>query len=249
MAHALRLGDLLRQLCQGIQIPRPCLVCQQRAWRYGVCALCIEELALSRQTGERCRCCALRLSPQGWCRDCSSQPLAVEQVFVAWDYENAAEVLIQAFKRGHQHWLVRVMAEVLCQQIVEQWPQRPAQFQVVSIPASKAALIKRGFNPAAEIAKRVAQQLHQPYAYHVLQRVEPRGGATAQKQRSRQQRLATDGGTWHCASQVANSTLLVVDDVLTTGSTLHHAAQACKRAGVQHVYAAVVARTPWRDFF
>ena len=67
----------------------------------------------------------------------------------------------------------------------------------------------------------------------------------AQKHRTQQQRwhYAQHAFVWQ-SSQVP-STLLIVDDVFTTGSTLNGAAYCAQQQGVQQVYGAALARVPW----
>src|SRR5699024_1024107 len=66
-----------------------------------------------------------------------------------------------------------------------------------------------------------------------------------QKYRNHEERQASDVPNWRCRAIPAQVGILLVDDVLTSGSTLHHAAEFCLQSGAKIVYAAVAARTPW----
>lgn len=112
---------------------------------------------------------------------------------------------------------------------------------VVPVPASRRALAVRGFNPAAEIGRDLALRLGLSWRPEVLRRVREGG---FQKGLSRHERRAGVAGLYACAMPVAGRAMLVVDDVMTTGSTLHAVAGVLKAAGAARVWCAVAARTP-----
>lgn len=112
---------------------------------------------------------------------------------------------------------------------------------LVAIPASRASLRRRGMNPAAEISRSLAAELGLPLARGLLRRRRETSRQTAQGRRAR--RLGAQN-LFYCAGEVRGRHLVVVDDVMTTGSTANAAAAALLAAGAADVTVLVAARTP-----
>ena len=70
-----------------------------------------------------------------------------------------------------------------------------------------------------------------------------RRSATDQRSLGREERAANVAGTFSCAQDVSGCSLLLVDDVITTGASVREAARALLGAGATGVWAVSVART------
>ena len=121
---------------------------------------------------------------------------------------------------------------------------------IVPVPLTAERLASRGYNQAWELVKSL-RRLGTEQGLAV-----PHGNAQAlvrtrhtpdQHSLPREQRLKNLQGAFAVhplhAERVRNTRVLLVDDVHTTGATLHHAAQALRQAGAQEVHALVFART------
>lgn len=247
MAYWLRLGELLAWIPRlEVSITSVCPLCLLAAHNGALCKLCKQELVAQRALGLRCNCCALLLTAQGECVDCLARKPAYERVYAAFDLQPPADLLLHLYKTKHKLSLVRVLVQAMYEQIQQQQNHLASNLWVLSIPSRMHALRMRGFNPAGELARGLAKQLGRPYKVAHLY-AKDRIAFQAQKSRNRRERLATDFSAWACKAIPANTHILLVDDVLTTGSTLHHASQLCLAAGAASVQVAVVARTPWRE--
>src|SRR5690606_10390690 len=100
-------------------------------------------------------------------------------------------------------------------------PALPRPVALVPVPASPASLRRRGFNPAAEIAQALGRELDLPVAGW-LQRTRAAGRQTHLGRRAR--RMGAHG-LYRCGVPVSGC-VAVVDDVMTTGSTMDAAARA-----------------------
>lgn len=119
---------------------------------------------------------------------------------------------------------------------------------VLPVPATKFNRIDRGGNHCAELAVALARRLNVAYCGHCLKRVGKfarQGGLDERKRRTNV--LGTFAVTWwgkRALKKLPKSApVLVVDDIMTTGSTLSEVARTLKEAGVEHVWCLTLARS------
>jgi ComF family protein len=122
------------------------------------------------------------------------------------------------------------------------WPWQGTDHLVIApVPATPSRVLERGFDQAALLAK-TFQETCVPWASvtSLLERKD-RGETQASLGHNDLRRVNVEGA--FCVSPQVSipSQVVLVDDVFTTGSTMHEAARALKAAGVQKIYGFVIA--------
>lgn len=114
---------------------------------------------------------------------------------------------------------------------------------VLPMPSTLVHRMDRGFNPCDYLGRVLAKRLKKPYVARALERVDVR---RRQRGLSEEDRRTNVVGTFHVRKPAAvhEKTVLVVDDILTTGSTLSECAAELKLAGAARVWCVTLARTP-----
>ncbi len=158
-------------------------------------------------------------------------PPGLDRAWSSAPYEGVARNLVAALKFRHLLPVAELMAERI------QWlaPAHMLSGTVVPVPAAPARLRRRGFDPAGELAAALAESLDAP-----LEPCLRRRGGRRQVGRTRAERIGHPPQV-HTAGNAPRSVMLV-DDVLTTGSTLTACAQALRVAGAARVVAVTFAR-------
>jgi ComF family protein len=236
-----RLGGLLRSCVR--RIPTACGLCGGRSQGGLLCGYCHRATIRSMASGmPRCAVCCLALDTGGSCPDCSRLAPAFDRILAAFDYAPPGDLLIHQLKAARNFTSAGMLAAMLADAVAVAAPALPEGTILVPVPASRSAILRRGFNPAAEIARSLATQLQLPCRPALLMRVREGVGQT---RLGRAQRVSSTRLLYYCPQGVEGSHIAVVDDVLTTGSTLNSIALAFKAAGAASVTGLVLARTPY----
>lgn len=152
-----------------------------------------------------------------------------------FSYEGKVVEWISRFKYSRQLYIGRVLGERMAGMKIP-WKSYDA---VVPVPLHWWRQVRRGFNPALILAYEVAMERGLPLFAYLRRR-------RATKQQTRQTaeaRLTNVRGAFDPAATFQNGRILLIDDVLTTGSTVNEAARALKKAGALTVDVLTLART------
>jgi predicted amidophosphoribosyltransferase len=243
------MGDLLRDLGRGaldLLWPRACYACDaslggtREPW---ICAACRDALPLFREGDSLCARCARPLGPlsaAGACPDCRQVAPRFEAVRAAGAYRGPLRRLVTGFKYARRPSCAWPLGEILAERL-RGWGAVGDGALLVPFPTTAAARRRRGFDPPDLLAGEVARRLRLPLAPGALRRV---GEPAPQASLSRTDRLAGPRGTLVVArpAGIRDRTVLLVDDVLTTGASASEAARVLLGAGAARVLVAVAAR-------
>ncbi len=230
---------MLRQLILGVSrhLPSQCAVCH--AWpSQPVCQACVGQFA---QPVTRCQTCALPLpSAQRQCGACLRKPPLLDQALAAVAYAYPWSNLVVNFKfQQHTGWARSFATLMRSAPWVE--PALDAADMLLPMPLSRERLQVRGFNQAMLLANALDVKKVHP---DLLLRVQdtPPQSSLPRKERllSVQHAFATHPLK---SGQLKGRRVVLVDDVMTSGASLHAAAGVLRTAGVAHITALVFART------
>lgn len=218
-----------------------CPLCGARVAGARLCGGCEGDITITPGGRPRCPRCALRLpATAAACPACLGAPRAYGKAIAAFDYAPPADALIQMLKTRLRLSMAPVLASLLASAIRRDGGL-PAGVLLVPVPASRASLRLRGMNPAGEIARSLAAELMLPLVRGALRRRRETPRQTSLGRRARQTGAT---GLFVGSPLVRGHHVAVVDDVMTTGSTVQAAADALLAAGAASVTILVAARTP-----
>jgi len=193
-----------------------------------------------------CRGCALPRPAQtdllgpirGRCAACMLDPSPADETRATVAYGAAARALLLRAKLGGRPELLQPMGHQLAR-MIETAGMADSCTAVVPVPSHPWINLRRGFVPAVELARPLARRLGLPLCRRVLRR--RAGSPLAAKRLGARGRRAL--AAVEVRRDVVGQRLLLVDDVMTTGATVHSCARALKQHGASEVRVAVWART------
>lgn len=212
-------------------LPQDCLLCGAAAGAALLCRDCLD--SLPALAVPRCPICALPAPGGERCGACLKSPPAFDATVALWRYGFPVDRLVQALKFEHRLALAGFFAAGL------QSGPHPSGDLLVPVPLSPARLKQRGFNQAAEIARPLARALGIAIGLDDCRRTLETAPQTSLPWKERRRNIKN---AFECAIDLTGKSVIVVDDVMTTGATLDEFARTLKRHGAAHVSNWVVAR-------
>lgn len=214
-------------------LPQNCLLCDAHSGKNLICAACTADLP--RFHAPACPICALP-SPQGEvCGQCLKHPPAFDATQAAFIYDFPLDALVKTLKYGGN----LAVAEFLAGEMLAAPPTPPPDL-LVPMPLHPQRLKERGFNQSLEIARRLSQGWGIPLVTAGVTRTrhnEPQASLPLAK------RAANVRGIFTVNGDFEGKSILLVDDIMTSGASLNELAKTLKKAGANRVECLVAART------
>lgn len=185
---------------------------------------------------ESCPRCALPSPGSLTCAQCKTTTSPLNRTHAAFAYGFPVDRLINHLKHHGKTSLAQDLASLLCNRL-------PAMQSgtLVPVPLHPQRLRERGFNQAEVLARQLATLTRRPVTSHLLTRT---------RATTRQQTLDADtrkgnlqGAFSINKAIVPPAHVILIDDVITTGSTIQEIAVTLKAAGVRRIDAWCIART------
>ena len=230
-----QLTNLVSGLARGalnLLLPISCAVCSTEG-RF-VCADC--EPQLPRLERPYCVRCSDR-GREPLCDWCAAAPPTVNGIRAPYVFEGAVRDLVHDLKyrnlRASAPELAGLMAECLRRNDLSSDVLAP-------VPLHRSAERLRGYNQSVLLCRELAKLTDIPMRARLLRR--KRDTPTQVSMGSHDERRRNMVGAFECDADVRGSTVLVIDDVVTTGSTMSACADALKAAGAASVWGLALAR-------
>jgi ComF family protein len=207
-----------------------------------LCKDCLDDLVCDNSACIRCGLPLTGQSGQSFCGQCLRKPPQYHGTFAAFTYSTPLTGLITQLKFNGKIQLARVLAEA--------WLQRfahagiPLPDAILPVPLHRRRIWNRGYNQALEIARPIARHFNLPLlSGHVLRTRH----TAAQSTLLSRQRKANVRGCFKIARRLPFQRIAIVDDVVTTGSTVQELARMLVSEGVREIYVWCIARAMSRQ--
>jgi len=242
--------NFLKQLIDIIYPPR-CVVCSRFLWKgplaketpsRSFCPDCTADV--HSIASPLCPVCGQPFSSEVMedhlCEDCLTNRPFYEAAWAPFRYEGAILKGIHRLKYGSKSFLADALGPLLAR-FAEERLDRSGPVLIMPVPLHPKRLRERGFNQSLLLARHVSRALDIDLDFLSLRRVRY---TLPQTRLARKERLQNVRGAFQLRDQnaVRGKSVVLVDDVVTTGNTLNECARILKKGGAQKVFGLSLAR-------
>ena len=214
--------------------PSKCALCSDPS-QLGFCDLCQQLLPWKN---DYCDICASELTTPGICGACQARPPRYQKAIIPFHYQPPISEHIQKLKYHNQFYYAYCFSRIMANYIVSQSVELPQA--IVPIPLHRRRIYTRGFNQVIEIAKGLSGELKIKVDTSILSREK---NTTTQTGLSERDRIKNMEHAFRANEKTNYSHVAILDDVVTSGSTVNEAADTLIQAGVGKVSVWAIAKT------
>lgn len=206
-------------------LPQSCFLCGESS-TLALCAGCLADLPYQNTA---CICCADVLKEAGVCPRCQKQPPPYTHTQAVFSYIYPIDKLIPAAKFNQNLTVLNILGNLMAQHLTIE----PPPDVLIPVPLHSKRLRQRGYNQSLELAKCISKHTGIPLDYYACKRIKNTLPQTTLYGDERQTNLVGAFTVERLKPQWRH--IVLVDDVMTTGSTVTELALVFKKAGVQRV--------------
>lgn len=216
--------------------PCRCAICDSVVRKPGnVCGDCKEIVPFL--AGTRCKKCSKPIEEGEYCQDCKSYEKAFIQNYSVFLYTDVMRESVGRFKysgrKEYANYYANCMDEAL-KKIVKKWDVQG----LVPVPLHESRMRKRGYNQSLVLAREIGKKWGIPVLEDILYREKK---TAPQKELDSKERLENLKNAFLVSKNVIRlypslKRVIIIDDIYTTGSTMHFCTKALMEAGVTEVY-------------
>lgn len=226
-------------------LPPRCPMCRARIVEHGhLCGACWR--GLTPIADPKCARCALPFSFESdseICGSCIQTPPIFDGASAPVHYDEKGRELVLALKYGGLFAVVPAMARMMATQFLPRATDGRAYDYIIPVPLHRRRLLQRRFNQSQLLAAEMGKLLNAPLNVHALKRSR---ATPSQGTLGRHKRFANVKAAFTIPPKqqeaLSGKSILLVDDVLTTGATASACATTLKAAGASYVHVAAFAR-------
>lgn len=228
-------------LWRHLQASHHCLLCEAGSGPQPLCHGCHQDLPWNINY---CSACALPLSSGGLCAACTATKPRQSLTVAPLRYEFPVDHLVAGLKYHRRLEHAPLLGQLLLEAVIAQG--RPVPDLLLPVPLHPLRLAERGYNQALEIARPLSRHFRRPLEIRLLQRER---ATAAQMSLDAAARARNPQGAFRVHEKRLQELrplqrIAVIDDVMTTGSTLGEISRLLAAAGATDIEFWVVARTP-----
>lgn len=173
------------------------------------------------------------------CYNCKNNLREFDKAHSVFEYSGTAKEMVWKLKYENAKYLAKTMASFLTEHIIK----NNIKFDIITfVPAHKTTLKSRGYNQAKLLANCCCQNLNLKLEEDVLLRIKENASQVELSAKEREKNIE-NSFIVNNKTAIKHKTVLVIDDVLTTGATLNEVARVLKNAGASKVIGLTFANT------
>lgn len=219
-----------------------CLVCGKEIFDdKKLCEKCLNEMPFNDD--KICGHCGRKVvAGEKYCSTCKGKLVCIDKGRSVFNYEKPLNTLIKRFKYNNQRFISEYFVERLSLEYLKNYFNAD---YITFVPMTQKSQKKRGYNQSFILAKGVSEKVGVPLFCGIEKVKETKRQATLR----RDDRLKNLKDAFRITNkrQIKDKTVLIVDDVTTTGATGEAIAERLKKAGAKIVYLLTVASLPPKD--
>lgn len=217
-------------------LPKSCYLCESPTnSSLEICQACLDDMPRNK---DACYYCGIPSQTKNThCTKCRATEPALTRTLSPYLYDAGIKLLISSLKFKQDITKAELLAHLFLSELTD--TDLSSIDYLLPVPSHRRRLRERGFNQAYEISKILSKKLNIP----ILSSIQKHKHTSPQASLSARQRHLNLKNSFSMRKDIPIARIAIIDDVITTGTTVNEIASLLRNNGIQHIEAWAIART------